>query len=200
MHIMTNSYKAGLSTGTFTRRTLFSSAVALAIAGPAVLLARAQAADQPEATAQRHAWHEPHERHEKLMEDMIRDALRLTPEQQQAWEAIRVKQQVQRKAGRHAWSEVRQVLQAELAKPEPDLARVANVRDALMARNRQARKEIEDMRLKLYASFSPEQKAVVRDFLKLRLAHKGHGEHGRGDGREWHGEHSGKPGAPGEHS
>ena len=182
---MTNSQQAGPSPKMLTRRTLFSSALALAIAGTATAVPRAaQAADRPEAMPHRGDWHEARERHQRDMEDMIRDALRLTPEQQKAWQAIRAEQEAQRKARRHAWSEVRQVLEAELAKPEPDLARVANVRDAMMERNLKAQKEIEAMRLKLYASLSPEQKAVVRDFLKLRLARGGHR---RGHGRAWHG-------------
>jgi Spy/CpxP family protein refolding chaperone len=186
MQIMTDAIKTAVSPTMSTRRALFSSALAVAIAATATAVPRAaRAADHPEAMEHRGDWHEARERHERDMEDMIRDALRLTPEQQKAWQEIRARQEAQRKARRRSWSEVRQVLEAELAKPEPDLARVANVRDALMERNLKARKEIEAMRLKLYASLSPEQKAVVRDFLKLRLARGGHRRgHGRG---EWHG-------------
>ncbi|MDA8109064.1 MAG: periplasmic heavy metal sensor [Betaproteobacteria bacterium] len=164
---MTDSYKAPKSRALLLRRTLFSGALALTIAGPlAVLPGAARAAGEP-----RPGWHEQHER---LRDDLIRDALRLSPQQQQAWQAIRARQEAQRAARRQTWSEVRQALQAELAKPEPDLARVAALRDRASERNLQARKEIEDMRLKLYATFSPEQKAVVKDFLKARLARAEH--------------------------
>lgn len=193
---MTEALKTGRSRNVSVRRMLISGA--FGIAGAALLLpAAAWAADQPGATAQRRAWHERYERRERLHDDLIRDALRLTPEQQQAWQAIRAKREALRKARFQTWSQVRHALREELAKPEPDLARVAALRDAQSERNLQARKEIEDMRLKLYATFSPEQKAVVRDFLKARLAR---GERWSGHERGPRREHPGRRYAPAERS
>lgn len=65
---------------------------------------------------------------------------------------------------------VRDVLQAELAKPEPDLAAVAAAADAAMDQARALRKPVRDEWLQLYATFTPEQKAVVRDLMQKRMA------------------------------
>ena len=65
---------------------------------------------------------------------------------------------------------VRETLQAELAKPEPDLAAVAAAADAAIETGRLQRKAIRDEWLALYAQFSPEQKAVVRDLLQKRVS------------------------------
>ena len=75
----------------------------------------------------------------------------------------------------HASSqEIRQktrgVVQKELAKPEPDLAVVAAAADAAIDEARALRKPVRDEWLKLYATFTPEQKAVVRDLMQKRMA------------------------------
>lgn len=180
---MTKSNQVPGSKATLLRRALLSGALALAAAAPLALLPGIAGAAPEQRAAPR--WHEHQERlHDKL----IRDALRLTPEQQSAWQAIEAKQQAQREARRQSRAEVRKAFQAELAKPEPDLAHVAALRDQARERNLRAQRELQDMRLKLYATFSPEQKAVVRDFLKLRLARAGHWRMHR------HGERGAHPG------
>ena len=60
--------------------------------------------------------------------------------------------------------------QAELAKPEPDLAAVAAAMDAAADQARVQRNAIRAEWLSLYATFTPDQKAVVRDLLKQRVA------------------------------
>lgn len=64
----------------------------------------------------------------------------------------------------------RDVLQAELAKPEPDFAAVAAAVDAAHDQARALRKPVRDEWLQLYATFTPEQKAVVRDLMQQRIA------------------------------
>ena len=53
-------------------------------------------------------------------------------------------------------------------KPEPDFAAVATVADAAQANNQALRKQVRDEWLELYATFTPAQKAVVRDAVKAR--------------------------------
>jgi len=65
--------------------------------------------------------------------------------------------------------QVHTALNAELAKPEPDLAAVASTADAAHANSQASRKQVRDQWLALYATFSPTQKAVVRDALKARV-------------------------------
>ena len=57
---------------------------------------------------------------------------------------------------------VHDALTAELAKPEPDLAAVAAIADGVQASNQTLRQSVRDQWLQLYATFTPEQKAVVR--------------------------------------
>jgi len=76
-----------------------------------------------------------------------------------------------REAGRALHEKVRATLQTELAKPEPDLAAVAAAADAAADQGRDKRKAIRAEWLALYATFTVEQKAVVKDLLQKRLAH-----------------------------
>ena len=70
----------------------------------------------------------------------------------------------------HAMESVHATLNAELAKAEPDFAAVAAAADAAQASTQTARKQVRDQWLPLYATFSPAQKAVVRDAVKARVA------------------------------
>jgi Spy/CpxP family protein refolding chaperone len=76
-----------------------------------------------------------------------------------------------REAGRALHEKVKATLQAELAKPEPDLAAVAAAADAAVDQGRDKRKAIRAEWLALYATFTVEQKAVVKEMLQKRLAH-----------------------------
>ncbi len=60
-------------------------------------------------------------------------------------------------------------LRAQLAKAEPDLAAAASVADEVQAANLAARRKVRDDWLQLYATFTPAQKAVVREFLSQRV-------------------------------
>jgi len=65
---------------------------------------------------------------------------------------------------------VKDALTAELAKAEPDLAAVAAVSDKVQADSLKLRHDVRGSWLMLYATFNPEQKAVVRDLLQKRMA------------------------------
>jgi uncharacterized membrane protein len=65
---------------------------------------------------------------------------------------------------------VHDALAAELAKPEPDLAAVAAASDSARTANAQLHAQVRDAWLNLYATFSPDQKAVVKNALSQRLA------------------------------
>ena len=75
-----------------------------------------------------------------------------------------------RETARALHQKVRDAAQAELAKPEPDLAAIAAAADAAAEQGRALRKPIRNEWLALYDKFSPEQKAVVRDLLQKRMA------------------------------
>jgi Spy/CpxP family protein refolding chaperone len=66
--------------------------------------------------------------------------------------------------------QVHAAMAAELAKPEPDLAAVAAVADSVHASNQTLRQSVRAQWLQIYATFSPAQKAVVRDALAQQMA------------------------------
>lgn len=96
--------------------------------------------------------------------------LHLSPTQQAMWQQIQFAAEDNQQLVRTRLSQVREVLDEELGKPEPDLeAVVAQAQpavDSLIAAMRANR----DRRLALYAGMTPEQKAVVREDIKERLA------------------------------
>ncbi len=71
--------------------------------------------------------------------------------------------------GRSLHQQVKDALTAELAKPEPDLAAVAAAADSTQQQGIALRRQVRDAWLQLYATFSPEQKAVVRDLIQQHM-------------------------------
>ena len=66
--------------------------------------------------------------------------------------------------------QVKTALTNELAKPEPDLAAVAAAADGARASATTIRNQVRASWLALYATFSPDQKAVIKTMLQNRLA------------------------------
>jgi Spy/CpxP family protein refolding chaperone len=75
-----------------------------------------------------------------------------------------------REAGRGEFQRVREAMRAELAKAEPDFAAVAAIADQAQANGQAARRQVRDEFLKLYATFTPAQKQVVKDAFNERMA------------------------------
>ena len=73
-------------------------------------------------------------------------------------------------SGRALRQKVKEAMQVQLAKPEPDLAAVAAIADDAAQQGRALRLPIQNEWLGLYATFTPEQKAVVRDILQKKMA------------------------------
>jgi Spy/CpxP family protein refolding chaperone len=61
-------------------------------------------------------------------------------------------------------------LTAELAKAEPDLAAAAAAADAAQQQGIALRHQVRDAWLQLYATFSTDQKAIVRDLMQQHMA------------------------------
>jgi len=101
---------------------------------------------------------------------MLKDKLSLNTSQQQQWDAAVAQTQAARQAGHAGMEQLKSATQAELAKAEPDLAALAAQADAVHQQNAGARKAARDAWLALYATFTPQQKAVVRDAISTRLA------------------------------
>ncbi len=104
------------------------------------------------------------------MLEQAKASLNLNTSQQTMWDSVAAQGKAARDAGRANHQKVHAALVAELAKSEPDLAAVAAVADSVEQDNRALRKQVRDQWLALYATFSPAQKAVVRDLLQKKVA------------------------------
>jgi hypothetical protein len=65
---------------------------------------------------------------------------------------------------------VKDTLTAELAKPEPDLAAVAAAADNARAQGQALQQQVRTQWLALYATFSVDQKTVVKNLIQQHLA------------------------------
>jgi Spy/CpxP family protein refolding chaperone len=99
-----------------------------------------------------------------------KEKLNLNTMQQQMFDTAIAGSKAAREAGRARHEKVKATLQAELAKPEPDLAAVAAAADAAMDQGRAQRQAIRAKWLALYGTFTVEQKAVVKEMLQERMA------------------------------
>ena len=86
------------------------------------------------------------------------------------WDNAVAASKAARDSGRANFARLHDAVSAELQKAEPDLAAVSAIADDVQARNTALRRQVRDNWLAVYATFSPDQKAVVRDALKSRLA------------------------------
>jgi Spy/CpxP family protein refolding chaperone len=99
----------------------------------------------------------------------LKGQLNLNTSQQAMWDNAVAAGKAARDSARGSHQKVHDTLTAELAKAEPDLAAVAAsadaARDAAAAQHRQVR----DAWLNVYATFTPEQKTVVKNALQEKL-------------------------------
>jgi Spy/CpxP family protein refolding chaperone len=96
--------------------------------------------------------------------------LNLNTSQQMMFDSTVAQTKAARESGRALYQKVRDSMAAELAKSEPDLAAVAAVADGVQQQAIALRHQVRDAWLQLYATFTPDQKAVVRDMLQRRMA------------------------------
>ena len=96
--------------------------------------------------------------------------LNLNTSQQLTFDAAVARSRAAHESGRALRQKVKDAAQVQLANPEPDLAAVAAVADEAEQQGRALRLSIRNEWLKLYATFTPEQKAVVRDILQKKMA------------------------------
>jgi len=102
--------------------------------------------------------------------DAVKGQLNLNTSQQLQWDNAAAQTKAARETGRAGMQKVHDAMAAELAKPEPDLAAVAAVADSVHTSNQTLRQGVRAQWLQIYATFSPAQKAVVRDALAKQMA------------------------------
>jgi hypothetical protein len=96
--------------------------------------------------------------------------LNLNTSQQQQWDAAVAQSKAAHQAMRANFQQLKTATQAELAKSDPDLASLATVSDQVQQQNIAQRKQARVGWLALYATFSADQKATVRDAINARIA------------------------------
>jgi Spy/CpxP family protein refolding chaperone len=96
--------------------------------------------------------------------------LSLNTSQQGMFDSAVASSKAARESGRALHQTVHDTLAAELAKPEPDLTAVAAAADNAQAQGQALRKTVRGQWLALYATFTPDQKAVVKTMLQNHMA------------------------------
>jgi Spy/CpxP family protein refolding chaperone len=143
-----------------TRR--FASTLA-AVAAAALIGLSGAAAAQP--------MHHGHGGGDVVMSIMrLKSQLNLNTSQQTMFDNAVAAGKAARATARANMHKVHDTLTAELAKPEPDLAAVSAAADSARNANAALHAQVRDAWLNLYATFTPEQKTIVRNALTQRLA------------------------------
>jgi phosphoenolpyruvate-protein kinase (PTS system EI component) len=99
----------------------------------------------------------------------IQATLNLNTSQQQQFAAAVAQSKVAHQAMHANFEQLKTATQAELAKTDPDLASLAALSDQVQAQNIAQRKQARAGWLALYATFSTDQKATVRDAINARI-------------------------------
>ena len=100
----------------------------------------------------------------------LKSQLNLNTSQQTMWDNAVAAGKAARETARTNMQKVHDTLAAELAKPEPDLAAVSAASDSARNANAALHAQVRDAWLNLYSTFTPEQKAVVKNALSQRMA------------------------------
>lgn len=96
--------------------------------------------------------------------------LNLNTSQQGLWDAAVAAGEAARAAAKTSRATVKEVATAELAKATPDLGHIAAVADQVRDANTAAHRQVRTQWLALYATFTPDQVAVVKAGIAKRMA------------------------------
>ena len=100
----------------------------------------------------------------------LKSQLNLTASQEQMLDSAIASRTSAREATRASRQTVKQLAKDELAKPTPDLAKIAAAQDQVQDAAMNARRTVRNQMLQLYATFTPEQVAVVKEAMNRRLS------------------------------
>jgi Spy/CpxP family protein refolding chaperone len=150
--------------------TLSAAALLLAVAG----VAGAQSYHGPHAAGaaqQHHALDGPIGTGDVVMAIAgLKAQLNLNTSQQAMWDNAVAAGKAARETARLSRQKVRDTLAAELAKDSPDLAAVSAAADAARDAGAAAHRQVRDAWLNIYSTFTPDQKAIVKNVLQEGLA------------------------------
>jgi Spy/CpxP family protein refolding chaperone len=100
--------------------------------------------------------------------EAIKPSLNLTAAQDAQWSGAVAQAQAARDSMRSTWQATRQAIRDEMAKSDPDLFRLAQLRDSAEDTTRSLRRQVRDTWLQVYAALTPAQQATVREAMKSR--------------------------------
>jgi len=100
----------------------------------------------------------------------LKGELNLNTSQQTMWDSAVAQSKAAHDTARANMDKVKTAMTTELAKAEPDLSAVAAVSDDVQASNSALHKQVRGAWLALYATFTPDQKAIVKTSLQNRMA------------------------------
>ena len=100
----------------------------------------------------------------------LKSELNLNTSQQAMWDSAVAAGKTARDNTRAERQKIRATLDGELAKAEPDLAAVAAAADGARNAGATVHRQVRDAWLALYGTFTPDQKTVVKNELKDKLA------------------------------
>ena len=143
-----------------------ASALAMTLGATAAL---AQTTGAPDGGPPKHGHHP----HGDMIGHLIVSAkaqLNLNTSQQQMFDAAVASSKAARQTGMTLHQTVKDTLTAELAKPEPDLAAVAAAADNARAQGQALQQQVRTQWLALYATFSVDQKTVVKNLIQQHMA------------------------------
>ena len=100
----------------------------------------------------------------------LKSELNLNTSQQTMWDNAVAAGKAARTTAHANMQKVHDTLTAELAKAEPDLAAVSAAADSARTANAALHAQVRDAWLNLYATFTPDQKAVIKNALLQRMA------------------------------
>ena len=99
----------------------------------------------------------------------LKTELNLNTSQQAMWDNAVAAGKAARDNARASHQQLRNTVTAELAKAEPDLAAVAAASDAARDAAAASHRQVRAAWLNLYSTFTPDQKAVVKNAIQQRL-------------------------------
>lgn len=100
----------------------------------------------------------------------FKSQLNLNTQQQGMWDAAMASSTAAREAAKQRRMTVKQVATEELAKPAPDLGRIAAAKDQVQDANVAAHRQVRTQWLQLYSTFSPDQVAIVKVGIAQRMS------------------------------
>jgi len=110
---------------------------------------------------------------EEMVGHLLHEAkasLNLNTSQQQMWDNAVTQSKSAHQTAKANRETLKATVQAELSKSAPDLAAIAATSDNVEAQNRALRVQVRSQWLALYATFSADQKAVVRGLMQEHAA------------------------------